>query len=416
MGKKSLLAPTSKTKPGSGESDVTKKKAAVSSGSVKKAAPRKAKKNVTGGADTKKKAAVSKTKEKKAAAPKVSPKKKTPTKKSATAKSSAKPKSKKTTASVKKTLSIKELLARKFEMKAVGKKYIPPSKPQAGKNITSPPYFVGETPQETERVRKLLFKKFAPVSFKSEEKSGAATKPGPKPADPKTIMAQPGAGTPGFGKPETEKPSAPFSFDETDIPIYREKSMDPLQKAVVFGCIALAVLIVMVMWSSALNVGKYYVKPVDGQLEIWKGRFSPQGVEKIFTISAASAPDQLKAVYSKTEAYGIIFDGIVNSADATLSTEEIPDFDLIRRTLISAEPYAVSKEMSNLLQRRLDKIDMMALVYKADILAGKGTESDLANARKSLEKALKLNLDEAEEGLIRQKIAWVDQKLSELSN
>jgi hypothetical protein len=155
------------------------------------------------------------------------------------------------------------------------------------------------------------------------------------------------------------------------------------------------------------------VKPVDGRLEIWKGRFSPKGVDKIYTLRNAAVPVDAKAVYSKEEAHGFIFEGIIVEADALLGTEEMPDFERIRRTLVSARPFAVSGEMSQRLQRRLDKIDMMALAYKADVLAGKGTVEDLVSARKSLAKAMDLDLDEAEKGLIQQKINWVDQKLAE---
>lgn len=359
MGKKSLLAPTSKENTSSEKSSEKEKKSPAAVGTAKKAAPKPAKKKAApkpakkkapAVAAAKKKAAGSKALKKKVA-PKQSPKKKkAPSSKGAVSKSSAKPK--------------------------------------AGKTVLDS------------------------VSGDFRDKAEAGMKPSiQKPAKPQ-VEAVPG-------------PSVQTGGDKTAIPTSttggggigkeEKKAMDPMHKMAAVGLCVLAALLIMVLWASASNVGKFYVKPVDGQLEIWKGRFSPKGVDKIFILSGASMPAELKEVYSKEEAYALIFEGVIVDADALLGTEGIPDFERIRRTLASARPFAVSKEMVQRLQRRLDKIDMMALVYKADVLAGKGTAEDLARARESLEKAMGLNLDEAEKGLIEQKIKWVDQKLEELA-
>jgi len=211
---------------------------------------------------------------------------------------------------------------------------------------------------------------------------------------------------------DTGKASAPITAARVERTFPEEKkTMDSTQKMASVGLVVLALLLVMVLWSSASNVGKFYVKQVDGQLEIWKGRFSPKGMDKVFILNSTSMSVEPKDVYSKEEAYTLIFEGIIADADALLGTDEMPDFELIRRTLASAEPFAFTGEMAQRLQKRLDKIDMMALVYKADILAGKGTVEDLTRARESLKKAIGLNLDEAEKGLIQQKISWVDQML-----
>lgn len=208
---------------------------------------------------------------------------------------------------------------------------------------------------------------------------------------------------------KTKAPFTPARVEGTSPE--EKKTVDSTQKMAAIGLAVLALLLVMVLWSSASNVGKFYVKQVDGKLEIWKGRFSPKGMDRVFTLNSTSMPMEPKAVYGKEEAYTLIFEGVIADADGLLGTDEMPDFELIRRTLASAEPFAFTREMAQRLQKRLDKIDMMALVYKADILAGKGTVEDLTRARESLKKAMGLNLDEAEKGLIHQKISWVDQML-----
>jgi hypothetical protein len=284
-----------------------------------------------------------------------------------------------------------ELLKRKFDMPVSGKKYVPPADPGAKRDLLSPPFFTGETASETERVRRLLFKKFDSDATDARDKAGVVVKP---------PVQKP-------GKVQEEEALHPAAVPE------EKRTMDPMQKMAAFGIAVLAVLLIMLLWKSADNVGKFYVVPADGHLEIWKGRFSPNGLDKIYTLRNAAIPAELKTVYSREEAYGLIFEGLMADADALLGVEEMPDFEGIRRILASAGPFAVSTEMSGRLRKRLDKIDMMALAYKADVLAGKGTVADLTLARKSLEKAMELNLDEAERGLIEQKINWVDQKLWE---
>ena len=353
----------------------------------------KPKKKPSGKAAPKKKSAGKKTRMKKAAAPKASSKKKKAPGSKAEAKKAApgaaakrkpaaKPKAKKTAVSRKKPVSIRDLLAKKFDMPAPAKKYAPPSAGKGRDRVSSPPFFTGETQEETERVRRLLFKRFDVTP--SEEKSDAGSGPEPKPETPKVASS----------------PS--------------RQPMDSDQKIASIGIGILVLLLALVMWSSASNAGKYYMKTVSGDVEIWKGRFSPRGAEKIFTLDKAALPADLKEVYGKEEAFPMIFEGIVNNTDALLNREEIPGFDFIRGELEKARPYAVSDQMSARLQRRMDKIDMMALVYKADVLAEKGTTVDLKHAREALEKTLALNLDEAEKGLVEQKIAWIDQKLLEV--
>ena len=247
--------------------------------------------------------------------------------------------------------------------------------------------------------RKTAAKKAA---SKKKAASGACRVSQPKPESPETAICP--ADTVASPSEASVKGASPAGHRS-------KRPMDPNQKIASIGIGVLVLLLALVVWSSASNVGKYYMKMANGEVEIWKGRFSPRGAEKIFTLDRAALPADLKEVYGKEEAFPLIFEGIVNNTDALLNREEMPGFDFIRRELTRARPYAVTDQMSDRLQSRLDKIDMMALVYKADVLAGKGTTTDLKRARETLEKALGLNLDEAEKGLVEQKIAWIDQKL-----
>ncbi len=370
-------APASKPKKKPPGKVAPKKRAAGKKTGMKKTAAQKV-------SSSKKKVPSSKTGAKKAAPKKKPGKKKAAPGAVAKRKPAAKAKAKKTAVSRKKPVSIRDLLAKKFDMPAPAKKYTPPSAGKGRATVSSPPFFTGETPEETKRVRRLLFKRFDVTPPEEKADSGSESEP----------------------KPETQTAAASPSKRPTDSG----------QQIASIGIGILVLLLALVMWSSALNVGKYYMKTVNGEVEIWKGRFSPRGAEKIFTLDRAALPADLKEAYGKEEALPLIFEGIVNNTDALLNKEEIPGFDFIRGELEKARPYAVTDQMSIRLQRRMDKIDMMSLVYKADVFAGKGTTADLKLAREALEKTLALNLDEAEKGLVEQKITWIDQKLLEISD
>jgi adenylate kinase len=357
MGKKSLLAPTSGKASGSGETAEKEPNTQTVAGTAKESAPQSSKGKTSPGVAAKKKPGGSKAK--KAVAKKASPKKEA--KKSAPVK------------------AVKKAAPEKAVEKSVPGKTITKAAPKKEAKKTAP-----------KAAGKAIAKKKAPplsgLSLEEELQTGRI------------------AGGDLF--PDVSSPAA---IDDGHEP------MDSSRKLMLSGAGVLAFLFLMILWASGANVGKYYVKPVDGHLEIWKGRFSPQGMEKIFILENTPVPDQIQEVLSREEAFSLIFAGVINNADALLNATQIPDFERIRETLESARPYAVSRAAAELLEKRLDKIDMMALVYKADILTAKGTVADLNSARESLERALSLNIDTAEKNLLKQKIAWIDQKLAQRS-
>ncbi|MGB5992543.1 MAG: hypothetical protein WBG61_09490, partial [Desulfobacterales bacterium] len=232
MGKNSLVQSTTKGK--------------------KSAAKKKTEKKITAKAKAKAKAAP---KAKVAAKPKVAPKPKAAPKAKAAAKAAAAPKKEK--------VSVKDLLKKKFSVWKPEKLYsVAPDKGDA-KDFTAPP-FVSGPESEQKRIKELLLKKYDLAEIKAAGEKAAAGKAAAEKAAAEKAAAEKA------DEPEVSVSYEPPDSDDT-IP------SDPMEKGMKCLAAALAVLIVLVIGSSMINQGKYYIHSTDGALEIFQGSFAPMG-------------------------------------------------------------------------------------------------------------------------------------------
>lgn len=176
--------------------------------------------------------------------------------------------------------------------------------------------------------------------------------------------------------------------------------------ALVAGFILVVALLVL---ASLSNHNKFYLKFESGAVEIWQGRYAPLGKDRILILPGAQAPVSLKAKYSKIEINVVIFNYYIERADILLEAPDMPDFTGIRNYLTTALSYAVSAEMRKAAKSRLDTIDMMLLLYKADVAASKGTLAEFEKALAFLNKAAALDLDTSQSDLIKKKIESVKE-------
>lgn len=307
-------------------------------------------------------------------------------------------KSKALTARTKKTG--KTALKKKHDMPGPGKKENVSSKDSGLKaEIWSSPLAAGATPEEAERMRQLLIETFDATYSNAE----------PNPARGKFSADISPPDVPSFCQSDDAGGESVHSSMESERSA-PAKNMDAMNKKVIIGILGLILLLGLAMSESIKNTAKYYMKPAKGDLEIWKGKFSPMGEKKFVTLKATALPAHPKDVYGKDEIYSFILESYVDQADALLNASDMPDFELIKRTLNKASAFALSPESKKSIQRRLSKINLVSLVYKADILADKNTAADLASARDALEKAMRLDLDEAEKGLVEQKLQWIRER------
>ncbi|MBW1644205.1 MAG: hypothetical protein JRJ76_15345 [Deltaproteobacteria bacterium] len=196
----------------------------------------------------------------------------------------------------------------------------------------------------------------------------------------------------------------------------RIKNIDPNQTGrmlkYAIGC--LAFLMVLIVFSSASNVNNYYLYYRDGAVEIWKGRFSPTGKERLIMMPGLLEPKSTKDVYSKEEVFPIICNYYISKANTLLDVPGKPDFTGIKNYLNRALSYATTDALRQTVYARLNSIDVMVFIYKADVAASRRTMSGFAKALEYLAKASSLDPGEVEKALINQKIQLIKDTMADL--
>jgi colicin import membrane protein len=389
MGKDSLVQSTTK-----GKKSAAKKKAAKKTSAKVKAAPK-----AKAAAKAKAKAAP---KTKAAAKAKAAPKPK------AAAKAAPPPK--------KKPVSVKDLLQKKFPVWKPEKLYsVAPDKGDA-KDFTAPP-FVSGSEEEQKRVKELLMKKFDMAEIKAagekatakraEAEKAAAEKAAAEKATAEKAAAEKAAAEKAAAEPEVSVSYEPPDSDDT-IPA------DPMEKAIKYGVAAFVLLVALIVGSSMINQGKYYIQSTNGALNIFQGRFAPMGEELLISLPGVQAPEKAKDIYSKTDVYPLIFNYYVEKADTLLKVPGLPDFEGIKTYVNKARPYAVTPESKDIVFKRLSNIDLLILLYKANVAASKSTLADLKEAKAFLSEASRLDIDDMQLALIHKKMDAVDKQIAAL--
>jgi hypothetical protein len=187
-----------------------------------------------------------------------------------------------------------------------------------------------------------------------------------------------------------------------------------MDKALKYVAAAFALLIALVIGSSMINQGKYYIQSTNGALKIFQGRFAPMGEKLLISLPGVQAPEKVKDVYSKTDVYPIIFNYYVEKADTLLKVPGLPDFEGIKKYINKARPYAITSESKDIVHKRLSNIDLLILLYKADVAASKSTLADLKEAKGYLSEASRLDIDDMQIDLVDQKMDAVDKKIDAL--
>jgi hypothetical protein len=382
MGKNSLLKSTSKKKKD--EEMTAKTKKAVSK--TKKAAP----------------------KAKAAAKAKAAPKAKAAAKAKAAPQAKKKPavRAKKAAAPEKKRVSIKDLLHKKFDAWKPAKAFTVSPDKNYLKNFVAPPFFSDLTEQESGRIKEILFKKFDIEAIKADDAKPAAEKAAAEKAADEKAAAEKAAAEKA-AEPEVSIACGPPTDVDTTVD-------DPMEKAMKYAAAVFVLLVALIIATSAMNSNKYYIKPSDGTVEIWQGSFSPMGEELLIMLPGVQPPETIKDVYSKADVYPLISNYYVEKADMLLQVPGMPDFEDIRAYLNAAMSYATSAEVNQIAQVRLNNLDLVILMYKADVAASKGTVADLEDAKGYLAEAARLDVDVLKLDLVAQKVAAIDDTLAKL--
>jgi colicin import membrane protein len=424
MAKKNLIKSTTQKKADtkSEEETATKKKPA------KKATKKAAKTTKKPAAKTAKKSSAAK--KKAAPAAKKTAAKKAAAKKPAATKAKAAPKKAKAT----KKVSVKELVFKKFEPTGTLSKPMPAPKP-AVVDISAPPFISSSDPKEVERIRTLLFNQFDMKAIKAAAKAPApATEPAPAQDAAKVITAAdtdaqaPAAQVEPAPAPETETsqgtakvitaadaqaPEADNAYISVEPPTSTSTD-DPMNRMIKMAVAAAAAIVLLILAISYNNSLKYYIYPKDDAIEIWKGEFSPKGKAFFMVLHGVPAVEPAKAVYTQKDVFPLVFTYFIDKADTLLEVPGLPDFEGIKTYLHKAQGYAIGQEMHTAVTTRLNNIERMTLLYKADVAISKDNEDALQSAIGLLKKAATLTPSPAQANEIAQKIEQARARLVEL--
>ncbi len=360
---------------------------------------------------------------KKTAAKSKAAKKKAATKKKSTAKkSAAKPKpAKKKTAAKKKSVqikvTIKDLLKKQYDTWKPELLSTVHSNGPTSEDYTAPAFISTSNQEETDRIRKLLFKKFdlstsqdIPEGLKEDEK--------PDEKQEKTLPA-PVKGQ-ARQKPEISMPAkVQEQEDQPQVTVGYEapaavKEADPMDRMIKFAYAGIALVFSVLIIASLLNTGNYYIKDKAGALEIWKGRFAPMGEKILIILPGVEAPAKLKGLYSKVEVFPLIFNYYVDKADMLLDVRGVPDFNGIKAYLNKAIPYGTTDSLRDKAHKRLNSINLKLLHYKAEVSESRGGIEDLKVAVKYLSESTDLDLNEGQTRFIEKKIQSIKNRIESL--
>jgi hypothetical protein len=174
------------------------------------------------------------------------------------------------------------------------------------------------------------------------------------------------------------------------------------------------ILMGLVIRASYQNTKNYYLKSASGAVEIWQGTFSPGGKKRILIMPGVQMPATIKDVYEKQAVFLLAFKFYISKADVLMEVPGMPDFVGIKSYLNKALSFATTEELQQTVHARINHIDRLILLYKADMAAIKGTRAGLETALKYLEQAAGLNPDEIETELIQKKKASIRELLNML--
>ncbi|MFH0994862.1 MAG: hypothetical protein V1844_05110 [Pseudomonadota bacterium] len=256
---------------------------------------------------------------------------------------------------------------------------------------------------------------------KAEAERIAAEKAAAEKAEAERIAAEKAAAAEQRKKAaELQKASEPkvkITYDQPVKPIKPEKpakDADPMDKTIIIAAGCFALLVLILIGTSLCNAQKYYIKTAKNGIEIWQGKFSPKGEKQLISLTGIKAPAKVQKVYAQIDVYPIIFSYFLNKADAVLDAPGIPDFEGMKYFIGLAEPYAITKELREAADLRLNSMAQTLLIYKADIAASRGNLADLEAAVGFLNKAKSTNSDKAQAESLDKKINAATWKLEQL--
>jgi len=225
---------------------------------------------------------------------------------------------------------------------------------------------------------------------KAEAEKAAAEKAAAEKAEAEKAAAKKAAQEP---KPSISYAPPPEAAKPTDT-VGR-----PMQIAI--GVFAL--LIFLIISASYMNQKKYYMKPVNGAIEVWQGNFAPKGTSLLVSLPGKKIDAPAKDEYSQKEVYPLVFNYYKDKAITLMDVKGVPDFESVKFYLEQALCYSTTAKEKDDVNYRVNNIDYMVMMSKADVAMSKETVASYETALQYLGQAAKLDLEDFQEEQIKKK-------------
>ncbi|MCG6910933.1 MAG: hypothetical protein LJE94_12515, partial [Deltaproteobacteria bacterium] len=194
------------------------------------------------------------------------------------------------------------------------------------------------------------------------------------------------------------------------------KPSEPGNRMAQIGLGGLGFLILLIVIASFLNHNRYYLKPVNGAVEVWQGNFAPKGASRLISLPGIELPDKTQQDYRRDDVFSLIYSYYRDKAATLLEVEGMPDFDAEKAYLEKALSYSTTPAEKASAQARINNIDLMALMSKADAAIDKNSTASLKAALGYLKEAAGLDLEDIQQELVAKKTTQARQMLDELEH
>ena len=110
-----------------------------------------------------------------------------------------------------------------------------------------------------------------------------------------------------------------------------------------------------------------------------------------------------------------MFHYYLQKADDVLDSQSLPDFRAINNYLNTASEFILTDQMQQAVLMRMNAIEQLTFLYKADIAINRGTPHSLELAIQYLNDAKGLTHDSAQRQVIEERLIWVRTQLKALT-
>ncbi len=245
---------------------------------------------------------------------------------------------------------------------------------------------------------------------KAAAEKAAAEKAAAEKAAAEKAAAEKAAAKKAAAERAAKEPKPSISYEP---PPDTAKPSDTSSRPMQIGIGVFALLILLIIGSSYLNQQHYYIKPIDGAIEIWQGKFAPKGSSLLISLPGEKHKAPVKQVYSQKDVFPLIYDYYRDKAATLMEVKGMPDFETEKDYLKKALCYSSTSQEKAAVTARINSIDLMVLMSKAEATISRNTVDSLETALQHLGQAANLDLEDFQEEQVKRKTELTQKLLKE---